>query len=89
MVAALADCPHNRLSHQVENGRPPISDPASELRRAKPHRRNEKRVLDTMWSTGIPGPGTIGIFDLLCQFPVLATVMKTDKTNHSKLRDTN
>jgi hypothetical protein len=89
MVAALAHCPHNRLHHRAESGRPPIPDPASELRRVKPRRRNEKRILDTMWSTEIPGPGTIGIFDSLCQFPVLATVTKTDKINHSKLRDIN
>jgi hypothetical protein len=87
IVAALAHCPHNRLGHRVESGRPSISDPASELSRVKPRRRDEKRVFDTVWSTGIPGPGTMGIFDRLCQFPVLATVRKTDKISHSKVRD--
>jgi hypothetical protein len=52
MVAPLARCPHNRLRHRAESGRPPISDPASEFRRVKPRRMDEKRVLDTMWSTG-------------------------------------
>jgi hypothetical protein len=89
MVAALAHCPHNRLRHRAESGRSPISDPASELLPVKPRRRDEKRVLDTMWSTGIPGPGTMGSFDRLCQFQVLVTVRKTDKINHSKLRDVN
>jgi hypothetical protein len=83
VVAALAHCPLNRLRHRAESGRSPISDPASELRRVKPRRRDEKRVLDTVWSTGIPGPGTIGIFDCCYQFPVLATVMKTDRQNKS------
>jgi hypothetical protein len=81
MVAALAYCPHNLLGHRAESSRPPIPDPVSELRRVKPRRMDEKPVLDTVWSTGIPGPGTIGIFDRLCQSPVLATVRKTDRQN--------
>jgi hypothetical protein len=96
MVASLARYPHNCLHHRAEGGRSPISDPASELRRVKPRRRDEKRVLDTIWSTKIPGPGVIEIFDHLCRFPVLGTVRKADRQdrqtntiNHSTLRDIN
>jgi hypothetical protein len=56
---------HHRLGHRAESGRLPISDSASELRRMKPRRRDEKSVLDNMWGTAIPGSGTIGIFDRL------------------------
>jgi hypothetical protein len=47
MVAPFAHYPHNRLRYQAESGRPPISDPASELRRVRPRRRDEKCARDT------------------------------------------